>query len=188
LPDRLRGHPLPSHSGSSQQRSRWQAWTARRFGHRHTSRAPRAGRTICRDYGWPRTLLALRTGVPEQPLKCAPVQHPCPPESRARTATGAAPSSSPRTGLADRSGTHGRRSCDSGSDLARRHERRSVARPPPRLVRSLPPLPALRVGLFVGLFCQPAGGFWRFVAVASGSAKSAESPVTTGLPCKRRGE
>jgi hypothetical protein len=36
------------------------------------------------------------------------------------------------------------------------------------------------VGLFVGLFCQPASGLERFIAVDSRAPKSAESPVTTG--------
>ena len=40
-----------------------------------------------------------------------------------------------------------------------------------------------RVGLFVGLFCQPASGFRRFVAVAVFSPKPAESPVTTEVCC-----
>jgi hypothetical protein len=44
----------------------------------------------------------------------------------------------------------------------------------------------LDVGRFVGLFCQPTSGFWRFVAVASRSTKSAESPVDKGNPDKNR--
>jgi hypothetical protein len=42
----------------------------------------------------------------------------------------------------------------------------------------------LLVGLFVGLFCQPTSGFWRFVAVHSFTTKSAQSPITTGTSRK----
>jgi hypothetical protein len=44
----------------------------------------------------------------------------------------------------------------------------------------------LLVGLLVGLFRQPASGFWRFVAVDTRTTKSAASPVTTGVSCKQR--
>jgi hypothetical protein len=48
-----------------------------------------------------------------------------------------------------------------------------------------PPAPVgLLVGLFVGLFCQPASGFWRFIAVDTPTAKSVQSPITTGSSCK----
>jgi hypothetical protein len=35
----------------------------------------------------------------------------------------------------------------------------------------------------VGLFCQPAGGFQRFVAVTNIKAKTAGTPATTGSSC-----
>jgi hypothetical protein len=41
----------------------------------------------------------------------------------------------------------------------------------------------LSVGLFVGLFCQPTSGFWRFVAVASRTTESAKLPVNKGHRC-----
>ena len=41
------------------------------------------------------------------------------------------------------------------------------------------------VGRFVELFCQPASGFWRSVAVASRATKSAESTVNKGNPRKQ---
>jgi hypothetical protein len=40
------------------------------------------------------------------------------------------------------------------------------------------------VGRFVGLFCQPGSGSWRFIAVDSLTTESAGSPVATGLSCK----
>ena len=57
-----------------------------------------------------------------------------------------------------------------------RFDRAQIARLRPRALERAP----LRVGLFVGLFCQAASGFWRFVAVAGLAIKSAESPATTG--------
>jgi hypothetical protein len=74
--------------------------------------------------------------------------------------------------------------CDARSHWPTRREcrRRCEAATPtrlPRRCRSRPPR-WTDVGLFVGLFCQPAGGFWRFVAVDSRTEKSAKSPVNTG--------
>ena len=37
---------------------------------------------------------------------------------------------------------------------------------------------------FVGLFCQPAGGLWPFVAVCCHATESAKSPVPKGNRCK----
>ena len=65
-------------------------------------------------------------------------------------------------------------------------------RPLPLDVAGLPMGEAVRqaarpdVGRFVGLFCQPTSGFWRFVAVPSRATRSAESPVNKGNPRKRR--
>jgi hypothetical protein len=60
----------------------------------------------------------------------------------------------------------------------REHRPRDKAPAPTRL-RCRCPLPTQRVGLFVGMFCQPASGFWRFIAVDSPMARSAESPANT---------
>jgi hypothetical protein len=45
-------------------------------------------------------------------------------------------------------------------------------------------VPAIPLDCSLDCFCQPASGLERFVAVASGTAKSVESPVTKGLSCK----
>ena len=43
----------------------------------------------------------------------------------------------------------------------------------------------LDVGRFLGLFCQPASGFWRLVAVPRRTTESAESPINKGNPRKQ---
>jgi hypothetical protein len=52
--------------------------------------------------------------------------------------------------------------------------------------RSGAPRVRQRVGLFVGLFCQPTSGLERFIAVGSPATISARSPVGAGFSCKRR--